>query len=240
MGKTKIEWCDEVWNPVWGCHNNCEYCYARKIAARFGKTMKIPAGYECPEYRDALHGFHPVLLPWRLQVKNFGKAKRVFVNSMSDPCCWKQEWMEWVMKRVIYLPQHDFIFLSKSRGVLEQMLMEYPDVENLIIGLTDTGLPAVQYLHDYPSPRPRTKLLFNIEPILAPFTLEMIPDSMDWIIIGAETGNRKDKVIPEWSWYAGIVAYAVSHGIPVFLKPSLQAITPPEYYLQQFPGGRNA
>lgn len=35
MNKTKIEWCDITWNPVWGCKNNCSYCYARKIAKRF-------------------------------------------------------------------------------------------------------------------------------------------------------------------------------------------------------------
>ncbi len=28
MGKTKIEWCDLVLNPVWGCENQCPYCYA--------------------------------------------------------------------------------------------------------------------------------------------------------------------------------------------------------------------
>ena len=37
MGKkTKIDWCDATWNPVTGCMHGCEYCYARKIAERFG------------------------------------------------------------------------------------------------------------------------------------------------------------------------------------------------------------
>ncbi|HPS31051.1 MAG TPA: DUF5131 family protein, partial [bacterium] len=39
MSKTKIEWCDWTWNPVWGCLNNCPYCYARSIAKRFGKQI---------------------------------------------------------------------------------------------------------------------------------------------------------------------------------------------------------
>lgn len=25
MNKTKIEWCDTVWNPVWGCLNYSIY-----------------------------------------------------------------------------------------------------------------------------------------------------------------------------------------------------------------------
>lgn len=34
--KTKIDWCDSTWNPVTGCRHDCAYCYARKIAERFG------------------------------------------------------------------------------------------------------------------------------------------------------------------------------------------------------------
>ncbi len=37
MEKTKIDWCDSTWNPVTGCFHDCEYCYARGIAKRFGK-----------------------------------------------------------------------------------------------------------------------------------------------------------------------------------------------------------
>jgi len=42
MNKTKIDWCDMSWNPVTGCYHNCKYCYAKKIAERFG-------GYSIPE-----------------------------------------------------------------------------------------------------------------------------------------------------------------------------------------------
>ena len=34
--KTKIDWADATWNPVTGCLHDCEYCYARRIAERFG------------------------------------------------------------------------------------------------------------------------------------------------------------------------------------------------------------
>lgn len=36
MNKTKIEWATYTWNPVTGCLHDCEYCYARRIANRFG------------------------------------------------------------------------------------------------------------------------------------------------------------------------------------------------------------
>lgn len=40
MNKTKIEWADSTWNPVTGCLNGCEYCYARRIANRFAGCDK--------------------------------------------------------------------------------------------------------------------------------------------------------------------------------------------------------
>ena len=35
MQKSKIEWCDMTWNPITGCRHGCEYCYARRMTARF-------------------------------------------------------------------------------------------------------------------------------------------------------------------------------------------------------------
>ncbi|MBA7524298.1 hypothetical protein ES705_16435 [subsurface metagenome] len=40
MNKTKIDYVDFTWNPVWGCRGTCSYCYARKIAQRFGKPIR--------------------------------------------------------------------------------------------------------------------------------------------------------------------------------------------------------
>ena len=42
-------------------------------------------------------------------------------------------------------------------------------------------------------------------------------DMVDWIIIGAETGNRKGKVIPERKW----IEELVGTGLPIFMKDSL-------------------
>lgn len=44
---------------------------------------------------------------------------------------------------------------------------------------------------------------------------------IDWIIVGAETGNRKDKIIPEREWIERILYNARAEGIPIFLKDNL-------------------
>ena len=49
--KTKIDWCDSTWNPVTGCLHGCEYCYARRIAERFGGCWRLdlPPDTSCVE-----------------------------------------------------------------------------------------------------------------------------------------------------------------------------------------------
>lgn len=47
---------------------------------------------------------------------------------------------------------------------------------------------------------------------------------LNWIIIGAETGHRKEKVIPKFEWIKRIVVEADYNGIPVFMKDSLVPI----------------
>ena len=76
---TRIEWCDEVWNPVTGCTKvsaGCKNCYAERMAKRLGGRFGYP---EVPnQFKVTLH---PELLDKPLRWK---RPRRVFVNSMSD------------------------------------------------------------------------------------------------------------------------------------------------------------
>lgn len=56
----------------------------------------------------------------------------------------------------------------------------------------------------------------------------------EWIIVGAETGSRKDKVIPRREWIENIVEQCRKYNIPVFMKPSLTDIWGEEL-IQEFP-----
>lgn len=48
--KTKIDWCDSSWNPVTGCLHGCEYCYARRIAERFGAREIYDPECQCQRH----------------------------------------------------------------------------------------------------------------------------------------------------------------------------------------------
>jgi len=56
----------------------------------------------------------------------------------------------------------------------------------------------------------------------------------EWIIVGAETGNRKGKIVPERSWIEHLAAFCEDSGIPVFMKESLRALMG-EDFRQEFP-----
>jgi len=124
MSKTKIEWCDEVWNPVWGCFGECPYCYARKIACRFGRIMwKREMVFISKIYNnnltnprklyDALISFYPVWLESNFQKKFSQNSSKIFVNSMSDIAWWEKKWTKKILKKIKEYPHHRFIILTK-------------------------------------------------------------------------------------------------------------------------------
>ena len=83
MAKSKIEWTDEVWNPLTGCtkvSQGCKHCYAETIAERFWATQYPPNEDGSPrKFTDVR--LHPERLEDPLKWR---KPRRVFVNSMSD------------------------------------------------------------------------------------------------------------------------------------------------------------
>jgi len=216
---TKIEWCDDVWNPVWGCEFGCRYCYARDMAKRFGKTGSERA-------------FKPT---WKLdnfQKKFSSQVRRVFVNSMSDVAFWKPDWWKCVLDRIRELPEIDFIFLTKGHSYPK---LRFPS--NVILGYTITAKnTATQY-----EPVDGVRMLFNCEPLLEPMGAEdaFVAASCNWLIIGAETGNHAGKVVPDILWAQALLASCLAEGVPIFLKDNMLSVlgedSIPDHY-RQFPG----
>lgn len=57
---------------------------------------------------------------------------------------------------------------------------------------------------------------------------------VNWIILGAESGNRKDKVVPRREWIDNIVQICDERNIPVFMKESLRGLMGADFR-QEFP-----
>lgn len=251
MGKkTKIDWADATWNPVTGCLHGCEYCYARRIARRFGNIscddgqLHIQAK-KVKSYEDAVHsgpypfGFSPTFHRNILSVpKHWKKPRNIFVCSMADLFGdWvPDEWIREVFKACEAAPQHRYLFLTKnperymelaSNGVITK------DQSNFWFGSTATAPEMPFFWHN------EVNTFVSIEPILAPFK-DLTDDGIDpvskvkWIIVGAETGSRKDKAVPRKSWVDEIVSTAKKTGTPVFMKDSLRDLMGDDFR-QEFP-----
>ncbi|MCK5614383.1 DUF5131 family protein [Candidatus Pacearchaeota archaeon] len=240
--KTKIEWTDMTWNPAWGCLNNCEYCYARSIAKRFGKT-------------EDEKNFIPTWRESNFNKKFPKKPSRIFVNSMSDIFYWEPEWMEKVLKKIKEYPQHTFQFLTKLPEIYTGF--EFP--ENCWLGVTienNTQFDKLQDMFDlkyngkiniiFASIEPITTSMNGIDWFLQGWDVDQDPytgdprqyqtPELDWIIVGVETGNRKNKIIPEKQWIEEIKDYCKNNNTKYFEKDSIKPIVNREL-IREFPKG---
>jgi protein gp37 len=195
MDRTKIDWATHRWNPVVGCTGSCPYCYARKMAHRF--------------HRD----FTPHWVESNFNKPMPKEPSRIFVNSMSDLADWKPEWSYKVWCRIVENPQHLFLFLTKRPSKCE---WQYP--ENAILGISVTNQASYDDLIRYVGP---SNTFLSIEPLHGPIKLWT---RHKWIIVGAETGNRKGKITPKKEWLESIRTYCKVHDIPLFFKSSLVKI----------------
>ena len=245
MEKTKIEWANSSWNPVSGCYHDCPYCYAKRIATRFGgcdiardgkteeRTVvlkeRLKATKEGGKVINAAYpfGFTPTLHEYRLNdpaTKGFGET--VFVCSTADLFGeWvPDEWIEKVFNACKTAMNHRYLFLTKNPSRYLDLAAKgiLPNDDNFWYGSTMTD----PYMLAFHSSKHHTFL--SIEPILKPFGTaenadgeEPLPNVVDWAIFGAETGNRKGKVVPEKWWIEDTVDSFRKAGKPVFMKNSM-------------------
>ena len=277
--KTKIDWCDSTWNPVTGCLHGCEYCYARRIAERFGGCWRLdlppdtswrgnvgerklmgdyarhndgkchvldepeiecavfdpPSGYR-GKVKPYPYYFSPTFHRYRLgEPQSWKKPRNIFVCSMADLFGdWvPDEWIEQVFEACEAAPQHKYLFLTKNGKRYLELARKgiMPDADNFWYGCSVTRPDAPFFFSN------ECKTFASIEPILEPF--DLVPGLKhiglpDWIIVGAETGNRKNKVRPEKDWLGGIVNGCTEHNIPLFMKESLRELMGADFR-QEFP-----
>ena len=238
--KNKIGWCNLTFNPVWGCNNHCEYCYARKLNKRFwAKMIEVESNYHHKKLQSwalsgeelrNFHDFKPTFLNSQYYKKFPQKPQRIFVGSMSEIYYWKDEWLEKVLEKVKLYPQHIFQFLTRYPEVYDRYI--FP--KNCWLGVTITREKDFERGIPYLFITSCNITFVSIEPILeyinpGPFSNANI----DWIIVGSETENRKGKIIPKKEWIENIVNYCKWNNIPIYLKDSLKNIYPEK--IKMFP-----
>ena len=219
MQKSKIEWTDYTVNPVKGyCPMACPYCYARRMYDRFkwDKTIRFD--------KSVLNG-----------VNTLRGNQKIFVGSTIDlfheviPVGWVLRILEWVE----HSPWHTFIFLTKRPGNLAQF---NPWPKNAWVGVSATNQRMFEDGRYLLHPVQAKVIFLSIEPLLDweppkdmlawhyNMSSLVTRTGIGWLIIGAETGNRKGKPPLEQvqGWAREIIHAADEAGVPVFTKDNLK------------------
>jgi len=156
MSKSKIEWTDEVWNPVSGCTRvsaGCDNCYAAKMTKRLAKieSTKDKYGGLINDGKDHFNGvvkthFDELQTPLRWR-----RPRRVFVNSMSDlfhPSV-PFEFIDQVFAVMALTPRHTYQILTKR----PERMAEYTKhgrFKNIVLASSEFKRPDEWIDAEYP------------------------------------------------------------------------------------------
>ena len=188
-------------------------------------------------------GFLPTFHRYRLdQPKEWKEPRTIFVCSMADLFGdWvPDEWIKDVFDACRKAPWHRYLFLTKNPDrydMLEDAGMITSADKNFWLGSTVTDMNRDR-LHWNRS----LNTFMSCEPMLAPWNPAGKPNEKyrggwpKWVIFGAETGNRKGKVIPKKEWLDNAVQMCRNMGAAVFMKESLREIMGNDF-IQEFPWG---
>jgi protein gp37 len=265
LNKTDIEYGDYAFNPYSGCYHGCKYCFARGFAQRFEGGGLSSGGFvlppldaevkglhvlDAPEYRRTKagqivkatypYGFEPTLYRYRMNEPYQENRKHGIVLVAYDGDLFGEwvpdEWIQQVFAACERAPWNTYMFLTKN--FLHASKYKYHD--NWWIGatFTDGSLHALNGDPWSVDGINRANLFLSIEPLLSQIKdLRYYLYAFKWVIVGAETGNRKGKVIPKREWVERIVTDCRAAGVPVFMKDSLRELMGVDF-IQEWPEGR--
>jgi len=208
-----IGWCTHTWNPVKGiCPVGCDYCYARRIYERFS--------YDSTIRLDERELYAPLKLK---------KPAKIFVCSTMElfgPWI-PLDWLDKIFQVAAQCEQHTFLFLSKNPGHIPQGSWKrgnWSYNRNFWFGVSVTSIEDTWRIRVLTHIQQARNRFLSFEPLHGDihFFDESDLNDIDWVIIGAEIGNRKGKITPEEEWIFDIVDQADGWNVPVFMKDNLQ------------------
>lgn len=210
MQQTKIEWVVNkdgsrgyTINPIKGiCRMGCPYCYARAIYTRFKWNPEV-----------------------RLDMSVFAKISTLQKGSTIFICSTHEIFGDWIPNKWIYeifhavseLREHTFITLTKN----PQRVIGQSFPPNVWVGVTaettEKAISRVEALN-----KSHAGLHFiSIEPMQEEVDLTPIISKLDWVIVGQETGNRKERIVPKEKWIQSLYDKCKIARIPIFIKNNL-------------------
>lgn len=149
MSETTIEWATHVWNPVRGCSRTspgCQHCYAERVAARFSDEGLWAHGFAERTGSGPRWTRKVELVPEKLaEPLSWRKARRVFVNSMSD--LFHEDLTHRDIRSIVGViaacPDHQFLTLTKRARLMRVWFEEHAEcAENSDSDPSDLAIEA--------------------------------------------------------------------------------------------------
>jgi protein gp37 len=197
---------------------------------------------------DFVPTFHRYLLEKPQRMK---KPRTIFVCSMADLFGgWvPDEWIQEVFKACESAPQHRYLFLTKNPDRYQWINNEDGEAgePNLalcgtpyLLGASVTNQEQLDTAYgsaaDWISVEPmRGHLEFDGASTYCGRYAQDEAARWSWIVIGAETGNSKDKAVPKREWIDEIVGCSKHCKTPIFMKDSLAPIMGEENMIRELP-----
>ena len=224
MAKSKIEWTDEVWNPITGCtkvSQGCKHCYAETMAKRL-KAMGRP------EYQDVIgvdgrwNGTIQLVKERLEDPLRWKKPRRVFVNSMSDLFHEDIGFEIWkIFDIMAQTPQHTYMILTKRPKNMFSFCQEYDPhdlapypLPNVWLGVSVEDQKTADERIPLLLQTPAAKRIVSVEPMLGALYVntylrnytyndryddfDIGEKQIDWVIAGCESGAHRRPCNPDW------------------------------------------
>ena len=219
---TAIEWTDETWNPVTGCDKvspGCDHCYAEGIANRFAGTKAFPHGFAVTLHPERMG----VPLKWKTPRRVFvNSMSDLFHAAIPD------YYIAHIFGAMARTPHHTYQVLTKRHGRMRSLLssdrfrrlmydwltfnhyrwiahnkITWP-LPNVWLGVSvedqaraDLRIPALLET-------PAAVRFLSMEPLLGPVDITRWlrqgepRASLDWVIVGGESGPGARPVDGDW------------------------------------------
>lgn len=251
----------EIYDPECQCQR---HLIARGMLKGTGKPLELDYPWEQRNKGGSItnaaypFGFDPTFHRYKLDEPQRWKTPRnIFVCSMADLFGdWvPDEWIQEVFQACEAAPWHRYLFLTKNPTRLCKMANAYaiqkwnakhqkphdqtdeyegvlplPVHDNWWLGSSLDNANARRFDGGF-----TWNTFTSIEPLTEYMDMGLGSFGSDkWTIIGAETGNRKGKVIPKREWVENILEAASITSMKVFMKESIRELMGDDFR-QEFP-----
>jgi protein gp37 len=213
MENSNISWCDDSFNPWYGCarvSEACRNCYAADLALTKGLLEDWGPG---TVRKRTTEEYWRQPLRWNDEARRSGIRRRVFCASLADifdeevPSEWRADLFELIRET----PNLDWLLLTKRPQLIEPQLREIGVLESLPwrqiwFGTTmeDQRCFDERWLHLRQIPS--VVRFISYEPALGPLILpESVRGQLHWLIAGGETTMRKNESRPsDPAWFRSV------------------------------------